>query len=38
MVKVGAQVLFRFEEVAALEVIKGNVNVGSPGLSTISMR
>ena len=29
MVKVGAKVLFRFEKITALEVVTGNVNVGS---------
>jgi len=29
LVKVGAKVLCRFEEITALEVITGNVNAGS---------
>jgi len=33
LVKVGAKVLCRFEEITALEVVTGNVNVG--GLPTI---
>jgi len=36
LVKVGAKILFRFEKIAALEVVTGNVNVG--GLPTISVR
>ena len=35
MVKVGAKVLCRFEKITALEVVTGNVNVGS--LPTISV-
>jgi len=33
LVKVGAKVLCRFEKITAVEVVTGNVNVGS--LSTI---
>jgi len=29
LVKVGAKILYRFEEITALEVVTGNVNVGS---------
>ena len=29
MVKVGAKILCRFEEITALEVVTGNVNVGN---------
>jgi len=29
LVKVGAQVLFRFQEISALKVVRGNVNEGS---------
>ena len=35
MVKVGAKVLCRFEKITALEVVLGNVNVGS--LPTINV-
>ena len=35
MAKVGAKVLCRFEKITAVEVVMGNVNVGS--LSTIIM-
>jgi len=35
LVKVGAKVLCRFERITALEIVTGNVNVGS--LPTISV-
>ena len=35
LVEVGAKVLFRFEKITALEVVTGNVNVGS--LPTINV-
>jgi len=36
LVKVGTKVLCRFEEITALEVVTGNVNVGN--LATIIVR